>query len=106
MLTAAITDPTPMMMPKAVRVDRKLVRHHDDGNTLAVELLEYTHHFHAGASIEIAGRLVRQQYRGIVDQCAGNGDPLLLTPGQLVRIVIRAIRETNNLQRMQGEIAL
>ena len=42
-----------------------------------------------GNRIEGAGRLVRDQYAGLADQCRGEGDALLLAAGKLVRIFAR-----------------
>ena len=40
-----------------------------------------------GGVVQVAGRLVRQQERGAVDQGPGERHPLLLAGGQLVRAV-------------------
>ena len=37
----------------------------------------------AGVDVEVAGRLVSEEDRGIFDQYAGDPDPLLLASGQL-----------------------
>ena len=52
-----------------------------------IEAFEKRHDFFAGFGIEVAGRLVGENDRGIVDQCAGDGDPLALAAGEFVRLV-------------------
>ncbi len=41
--------------------------------------------------IKCSGRLIRQQDRRIHGDCPGDGDPLLLSAGQLIRIIINPI---------------
>ena len=58
----------------------------------------------AGARIEISRRLVGQQQDGLVDQRAGDRHPLLFTPRQLRRRVIRAGRQTDGRQQFPGPL--
>ena len=88
------------------RRDIEFVRHHDDGDARFVEFLEYPHDFHARARIQITRRLVGQQYRRFVDQRAGNRDPLLLAAGELIGMMIRAVGQTDDLQRVDRVLAL
>ncbi len=46
----------------------------------AVQILEQGDNHIAGPEIQVAGRLVGQQYRGFAGQGACEGDALLLTP--------------------------
>ncbi len=39
-------------------------------------------HLDASQCVERAQRLIEQQQAGLVDQCAGEGDTLALSPGQ------------------------
>src|SRR6266404_1668830 len=68
--------------------DVQLVSDHDDGDAALVEGLEYAHHFDASAGVEIARRFVGQQNPGLVDQGAGDSNPLLLPSRELVGVVI------------------
>ena len=52
----------------------------------------------AGGFVEIAGRLVRHQDRGIRRQRAGQRDALLLAAGQLRGIVMQPVAETDRRQ--------
>ena len=58
----------------------------------------------AGLDIEIARRLVGQQQARRVHERTGDGDALLLAPGQLRRVVLFAIGETDTLQHRPGKI--
>jgi len=52
------------------------VRDDDDGLVLRDQLLEDADDLVAGLLIEVAGRLVGEDERGIVDESAGDGDAL------------------------------
>jgi len=69
--------------------------------TLLVQLLEDRHHLDAGARVEVAGGLVRQEQGGAVHQRPRDGDPLLLATGELRRGVVEPVRETDALQRFR-----
>ncbi len=57
----------------------RVVRHHHDGlAVIAIERLQEIENLVAGLAIEIAGRLVGEQQRGVGDNGAGNADALLL----------------------------
>src|SRR6476660_5658212 len=73
--------------------DVLLVRDHDDGDAVLVELLENGQDLDACAAVEIAGRFIRQQDLRIIDQRARNRDALLLTAGKLTRKMILTTRE-------------
>ena len=59
--------------------DVGFVRDEDDGVAGAVQAIEERHDFDAGLRIEVAGRLVGEQDRRVVDQRARDGDALALT---------------------------
>ena len=58
----------------------------------AVDPLEQIHDVLAGLRVEVSGGLVGQQHQRPVDECAGDGDALLLTTGQFVRQPVRPCR--------------
>ena len=60
-------------------------RHHDDG-AAGVDVAEELEHAAGGALVEVAGRLVGHEDRGVVHQRPGDGHPLLLAAGELARI--------------------
>ena len=67
----------------------------DQGHALLVQRLKKRHHLFAGLGVEGAGRLVGQKDARVVDQGAGNGDPLLLTAGQFIRPVVGAVAQAD-----------
>src|SRR5688500_9866743 len=64
--------------PARKRGDVRFVGHQDDRIAGFGEPLKQRHDFRAGLRVEIAGRLVGQQQRWIVDQRPGDGDALTL----------------------------
>ena len=74
----------------------------DDGDALAVELLQQGHDLDAGVGVEGAGRLVGQNQLRIIDQRAGDGYPLLLPPRELRRVMVHALRESYLRQALFG----
>jgi hypothetical protein len=69
------------------------MRDHDNGNAAVVQLLKNCHDFNACAAVEIPRWLVGKQHLGIVNQCSGDCDPLLLATGKLAGMMIFAARE-------------
>ena len=65
----------------------------DRDAALRVQPLEDAHHFDAGARVEVAGRLVGQDDRRLVDQRARDRDALLLPARQLVGMMVSALAE-------------
>jgi hypothetical protein len=49
-------------------------------------------HSSAGSGIEIPGGFVSQEYRRAMDEGAGEGGPLQLAAGKLVRAMVAAVR--------------
>ncbi len=84
---------------RAVFGDIHFVRDQHDGDAaLHVQALENVHDLDARPRVEVAGRLVRQEDRRLVDECARDRDALLLAAGQLVRIVVQSVAEADDLQ--------
>ena len=68
----------------------------DDGQTVvAVQGLEHALDLATGDRVHIARRLVGEQEQGAGDQSAGDGDPLLLITGELVRQVIDTLAQAH-----------
>ena len=67
------------------------MRHHDDGAALGVQFAQLAEHDLFVHCVKVARRLVGQHDVGIVDECAGNAHPLLLSARQLRRQMIGAI---------------
>ena len=53
------------------------------------------HHLDARAGVEVAGRLVGQQDRRVVDERPRDGHALLLAAGQLVRVMVRPLLQAD-----------
>ena len=81
-----------------------VVGDHDDGVAPAVQSREDGDDLLAGLGIEVAGRLVGQDQRGLVHQGAGDGHPLPLPARKLVRPVRHAVGELHRLQGLAGDL--
>ena len=79
--------------------DVALVRDHDDGQALRVQLAEQPHDFLGGLRVERASGLVGQDQRRLVDQRARDRHALLLPARQLGRRVRGALAQSDTLQR-------
>ena len=78
----------------AARGERGIVRHqHQRRAALFVAGEQQVDDLPAGVLVEIAGRLVGDENRGIGRQRAGERDALLLAAGKLRRIMVRAARQ-------------
>ena len=84
----------------------RIVRHHDDRLAdFAVETLEQLQDLLGRRAIEVAGGLVGDDQRRIADQRAGDRDALLLAAGELVRVVLHAVGETDERERRLDALA-
>ena len=79
-----------------------IVRDQDDGLVVRGQLFEDGDDVGAGLLIEIAGRLVGEDQRRVVDQRAGDGDALALAAGELVRTMLRALVQADALERFEA----
>ena len=93
--------------PPGVRRDVRLVRDEDDGPPLIVQLLERSQHDLARLRIEITGRLVGQDDRGVIDERTGDSDALDLPAGQLIgQVKVALLVHTDRGQRVtRGDFA-
>ena len=71
---------------------------HDD-ETVFRHLFQKVHDLHGGLRVEGAGGLVREDDIGVVDKRSRDGDALHLTAGELVRLLVDLIAETDFLER-------
>src|SRR5688572_14117581 len=80
---AFVDDPAVEELDLAVRVIRvaRIVRDHADRRALAVQLAQQVHHRLAVPRVEVSGRLVGEQDRGLAGERAGDGHALLLAAG-------------------------
>ena len=76
-----------------------IVGHHDDGGAVGfIDLFQQPHDFPAHFRVQVARGLVRDEQGGIVDDGSGDGDPLLLAAGELVRITVGLVLEIHQIQ--------
>ena len=86
--------------------DDALVRDDDDREPpFLVKRMEGRHDVDARLGVEIPGGLVREQETGAVDQRARNGDALLLSTGELARVMRRPLRKAHRVERRQSTVA-
>ena len=64
----------------------------------ALQLVEQVHDLGAGVAVEVAGRLIGEDQRGFGDERSGDRDALLLSAGQLGRLVVQAIAHPEPLE--------
>jgi hypothetical protein len=75
-----------------------VVRGHEHRGARAVDAVEQLHDPDARLGIEVAGRLVGQQQRWVMDEGARDRDALLLAAGELVGIAVELGREAGEAQ--------
>src|SRR3954454_24137579 len=83
------------------RGDGGIVRDQDDRLVVRGELFEDGDDVGAGFLIEVAGRLVREDERWIVDQRTGDGDALALATRELFGTMLRALLQADALERFE-----
>ena len=102
---AGVLDDLPVVHPDRPvghRGDRGLVGHEDDGKALGVEGAEEGHDLGTALRVEVAGRLVGEDEGGAADEGAGDGDPLLLAAGELVRLVVPPVADADVVEEDDG----
>src|SRR3954470_4559299 len=82
------------------------MRHHDDSDSLVVELLEHTHDLDARLRIKIAGRFICEEKRWRIGQRPGYCYPLPLAARELIRMMVLTFRQTDAGQSLAGTIPL
>jgi hypothetical protein len=70
-----------------------------------IQLEEQRAHALTGRRIEVAGRLIGEQHRGRCDKCAGERDTLLLSAGELARVMSFARRQSNAIESRERAAA-
>ena len=88
--------------PVGPRRQLGLVRHDHAGHAARADLAQQAHHGLAVDRVERAGRLVGQQQPAVADHGAGDGHPLTLAAGELVREVVGAVGDAEFLQRARA----
>src|SRR5713101_785262 len=76
-----------------------VVRDHADGGAVAVQVAQELHDRFAVLGVQVSRGLVSHQDERIADQRAGHSDTLLLTAGELRRVVAQAMGHADALER-------
>lgn len=66
-------------LPFGKSCDAGFVGHHDDRAAFAIELQEHFHDFLFGFAVEVSCGFVGENDFGVIDECSGDGDALLLS---------------------------
>ena len=80
----------------------RVVRYHNDGVALAVQIVQDFHHVFAAVSVERAGGFVGQNDFAAVHQGTRNAHPLLLPAGKLAGLVVFLALQTQIGQQLVG----
>ncbi len=88
-----------------LRGDVGLVGDQHDGAPFGVEVGEDREHVLGRVGVEVAGRLVGEDQRGVGDDRAGDRDALLLAAGELGGEVVQAVGHAHRRQRPFGAAA-
>src|SRR5215217_5874791 len=73
----------------------------EHGGADAVDPVQKLHDAHARVRVEVAGRLVGDEYRRLRDEGAGDGDALLLPAGELVRVLLRLRAQAHEVEYLR-----
>ena len=78
-----------------------VVGHVEEGDAhLLLDTFQLELHLLAKFQVERAERLVEQQHLRLIDDCAGQGDPLPLAAGELRRLALAVATETHRGERL------
>src|SRR6185437_8657476 len=83
----------------------RIVGHHADRRAGAMQLGQELHHLIAVIAIEITGGLIRENDQWLACNRARNSDALLLTAGELCRVVIQPVRHPHALEGVERALA-
>ena len=82
------------------------MRDHDDRlSVIAVERLQQIENFVTGLAVEIASGFVAEEKGGVRHDRTGNADALLLSAGQLARIMLSTIGQADDLQSYRDALS-
>ena len=73
---------------------------HQDRRAAAVDPVEELHDPDGRVGVEVAGRLVADEQRRVVDERARDRDALLLAAGELVGQRVRLVREADHREHL------
>ena len=76
---------------RALFRELRVMGDHDDRMSLFIKVIENLHDFARCHGVKITGRFVRKKDVRIGNQCAGDGDSLQLSTGQLFRMMAETL---------------
>ena len=76
------------------------VCHHDDGGAFLIQFGKEVHHFLSVLGVEVTRRFVGKDELGVGDYGTGYGYALVLTPRELLRIVLGSVADVHALQHI------
>src|SRR3954454_18810234 len=86
--------------------DLEVMGHHNDRDAaLGVETAEQLHDIGTAATVQVAGRLVRQQHGRFADERARDGHTLLLSARELAGTVIQPMTEPDGVECRRRALA-
>ena len=91
----------------AVRVflsQLRVMGDHDDQAVIG-HFLEQIHDLNGGLGVQSAGGLVREEYLGVIDQGAGDGDTLHLSAGHLVGLFVGLLLEADLVEGVKSHLS-
>ena len=74
--------------------------HHHHGHVLLRQLPDHIQHFTGELRVQSGGGLVEKQHFRGQSQGAGDGHPLLLSAGELVRVIVQLVSQTHPAQKL------
>ena len=80
--------------------EARIVRDHDDGGAIGVELADELHDRCAGGAVKVPGRFVGEHDRRMPDEGPGDRNPLPLPAGELGGLEARAFGEADPFERL------
>src|SRR6478752_7569477 len=84
-------------MARCAATDRRVVRHDQERDAVAIQLLDDLHDLGTGLRVEVAGRLVREQEARLHDDRAADRDALALAARELIGPVAEARAKADRL---------
>src|ERR671932_750163 len=102
-IAAGIGDHLTVQHPNLARQlvgEAPVVRDHDDGRAVGVELADERHDRRSGGAVEVSGGFVCEHDRGTPHEGSGDRHPLPLPSGELGGLEARAVGEAGPFQRL------
>jgi hypothetical protein len=83
----------------------RIVRHHYDCDALVIQGGKKIEYFSTTFGVEIAGRLISQDYGRFVDESPRDRNSLALSAGELVRLMVESVSEPYSGEGLSGTLS-